>query len=67
MHKFGGTCVAAAERVDAVCRYLVEGAAADQHRQGPSSDADASKLVVVSAMGSHHTSPVKVRALACVH
>ena len=28
VHKFGGTCVAAAERIDAICKYLVEGGAA---------------------------------------
>lgn len=27
VHKFGGTCVAAAERIEAICNYLVEQAA----------------------------------------
>lgn len=51
VHKFGGTCLASAERIDAVCRYLVETAGA-----GP-------KLVVLSAMGSHPSSPIKVTDL----
>ena len=50
MHKFGGTCVAAAERIKAAAQLIV-GEAAKQ------------KLVVVSAMGSHPSSPVKVTDL----
>lgn len=55
VHKFGGTCVAAAERIDNICRYLVEGAGA-----GAASE---QQVVVVSAMGSHPSSPVKVTDL----
>lgn len=50
VHKFGGTCVAAATRIEDAASYLV-------NQPGDS------KLVVVSAMGSHHTSPVKVTDL----
>jgi bifunctional aspartokinase / homoserine dehydrogenase 1 len=50
VHKFGGTCVAAATRIEEAARYLV-------------SEPGNSKLVVVSAMGSHPTSPVKVTDL----
>lgn len=50
MHKFGGTCVASAPRIDDIARWLVE-------------DNAPSKVAVVSAMGSHPTSPVKVTDL----
>lgn len=53
VHKFGGTCVAAAERIEAICKYLVE--------QAAGAAADEKQVVVVSAMGSHPSSPVKVR------
>ena len=50
MHKFGGTCVASAERIENIAKYLI-------------ADPCASKVVVVSAMGSHVTSPLKVTDL----
>jgi len=50
VHKFGGTCVAAAERIKAAAQLIVDEAAEQ-------------KLVVVSAMGSHPSSPVKVTDL----
>ena len=50
VHKFGGTCVAAAERIRAAAQLVVAESAVQ-------------KLVVVSAMGSHPTSPVKVTDL----
>lgn len=50
MHKFGGTCVAAAERISEVAQLVAD-------------DPADRKLVVVSAMGSHPTSPVKVTDL----
>ena len=50
VHKFGGTCVAAAERIRDAAQLIVDEAAQ-------------CKLVVVSAMGSHPSSPVKVTDL----
>ncbi len=50
MHKFGGTCVAAAERIREAAQLVI-------------SEPAQCKLVVVSAMGSHPTSPVKVTDL----
>lgn len=50
VHKFGGTCVAAAERIREAAQLIV-----DEPAQ--------CKLVVVSAMGSHPSSPVKVTDL----
>ena len=50
VHKFGGTCVAAAERISEVAQLVVD-------------DPAEQKLVVVSAMGSHPSSPVKVTDL----
>ena len=50
VHKFGGTCVAAAERIRSAAQLIMEQPAAQ-------------KMVVVSAMGSHPTSPVKVTDL----
>ncbi len=50
VHKFGGTCVAAAERISAAAKLILEEPAQQ-------------KLVVVSAMGSHPSSPVKVTDL----
>lgn len=50
MHKFGGTCVSAAERIREAAQLIV-----DEPAQ--------CKLVVVSAMGSHPSSPVKVTDL----
>ncbi|EFN56810.1 hypothetical protein CHLNCDRAFT_144341, partial [Chlorella variabilis] len=58
VHKFGGTCVAAAERIEAICTYLVGGG--DAAREGQSGE---QQVVVVSAMGSHPSSPVKVTDL----
>ena len=50
VHKFGGTCVAAAERISAIAQLVTE-------------DTAERKLVVVSAMGAHPSSPVKVTDL----
>ena len=50
VHKFGGTCVSAAERICEAAQLVV-----DEPAQ--------CKLVVVSAMGSHPSSPVKVTDL----
>lgn len=58
VHKFGGTCVAAAERIEAICRYLISGGGDGAAAEGEQ------RLVVVSAMGSHPSSPVKVGATA---
>lgn len=51
IHKFGGTCVATAERINDIAEFLRDDAAS------------ASKVAVVSAMGSHRTSPTKVTDL----
>lgn len=50
MHKFGGTCVATAERIADAAALIC-------------SDPAEAKLMVVSAMGSHPSSPVKVTDL----
>lgn len=50
VHKFGGTCMAAAERIKAAAELVIKDPA-----QG--------KVVVVSAMGSHSSSPIKVTDL----
>lgn len=50
VHKFGGTCMAMADRIRDVAKLVI-------------SDPADSKLVVVSAMGSHPTSPIKVTDL----
>ncbi|KAH7620331.1 putative Bifunctional aspartokinase/homoserine dehydrogenase 2, chloroplastic [Nannochloris sp. 'desiccata'] len=50
VHKFGGTCVANAERIENIAKYLM-------------ADSCGSKVVVVSAMGSSPSSPVKVTDL----
>jgi len=47
VHKFGGTCMAAAERIKAVAELMIK-----ENNQGT--------VVVVSAMGSHPSSPLKV-------
>lgn len=47
MHKFGGTCVASAERIREAAQLVC-------------SDIAEQKVVVVSAMGSHPTSLIKV-------
>lgn len=52
VHKFGGTCVSAADRITAVAEYIINNAEASHN------------VVVVSAMGSHPSSPVKVHAAA---
>ena len=54
VHKFGGTCVSAAERIREAAAYILE------RHNGRTADGGAT-AVVVSAMGSHPTSPVKVR------
>jgi aspartokinase/homoserine dehydrogenase 1 len=58
VHKFGGTCVAAAERIAAICEYLVGGG--DVAVGGVVAE---QQVVVVSAMGSHPSSPLKVTEL----
>lgn len=45
--KLGGTCMSAAERIDGVCKLMID--------SNPGQ-----RVVVVSAMGSHPTSPLKV-------
>lgn len=50
VNKFGGTCMATADRIRASAKLIIE---------NPGSN----KVVVVSAMGSHPTSPVKVTDL----
>lgn len=47
VHKFGGTCMAAAERIRAAAELMIK-----EPAEG--------KVVVVSAMGSHPSSPLKV-------
>ncbi len=47
VHKFGGTCMAAAERIRAAAELVIK-------------EPGSAKVVVVSAMGSHPTSPLKV-------
>lgn len=47
VHKFGGTCMAAAERIRAAAEHVI------------ATPGDG-KVVVVSAMGSHPSSPLKV-------
>ena len=50
VHKFGGTCLATPERIREAANLILSGPAA-------------STLVVVSAMGSHPSSPLKVTDL----
>lgn len=50
VHKFGGTCLATAERIRAAAKLVVESPIQN-------------KVMVVSGMGSHGTSPVKVTDL----
>ncbi len=50
VHKFGGTCMAAAERIRAAAELILK-------------EPGECKVVVVSAMGSHPTSPAKVTDL----
>lgn len=50
IHKFGGTCMASSERIKKAVELMM-------------SDAAARKAVIVSAMGSHPSSPVKVTDL----
>jgi aspartokinase len=50
VHKFGGTCVATADRIAEAAKLIV-------------SDPHGTKVMVVSAMGSHPSSPVKVTDL----
>ncbi|KAJ9533496.1 hypothetical protein QJQ45_026558 [Haematococcus lacustris] len=50
VHKFGGTCMATAERVRSAAQYVI-------------GEEGSGKVVVVSAMGSHPTSPLKVTDL----
>ncbi|GIL88501.1 hypothetical protein Vretimale_15367 [Volvox reticuliferus] len=52
VHKFGGTCMASADRIRAAAELMVASV-------GP----DTSTCVVVSAMGNHPTSPIKVTDL----
>jgi aspartokinase/homoserine dehydrogenase 1 len=50
VHKFGGTCMASAERVNGAARLIID-------------DPAEGKVVVVSAMGSTKESPIKVTDL----
>eukprot|EP00983_Pelagomonas_calceolata_P084899 1156449-Pelagomonas_calceolata.AAC.2 len=50
LHKFGGTCMAAAERIAGASKLMID----------INPDAEG-KVAVVSAMGSHPTSPLKPR------
>lgn len=50
IHKFGGTCMGAADLIKDVCDVVIN-------------DPAEKKVAVVSAMGSHPTSPVKVTDL----
>lgn len=50
VHKFGGTCVSAAERIAAAAEMIAK-------EEAPQT------MVVVSAMGSHPSSPIKVTDL----
>jgi hypothetical protein len=50
VHKFGGTCMANADRIKAVSQLMID-------------EPGDSKVVVVSAMGSSPTSPIKVTDL----
>lgn len=49
VHKFGGTCVASPDRIRDVAQLMLKG--------------DSQRVMVVSAMGSHPSSPVKVTDL----
>jgi len=49
VHKFGGTCMAAAERIAGASKLMID---IDPEATG--------KVAIVSAMGSHPTSPLKV-------
>ncbi len=49
VHKFGGTCVASPDRIRDVAQLMLKG--------------DSQRVTVVSAMGSHPASPVKVTDL----
>lgn len=51
VHKFGGTCLATARRISDAASHIIDTYRASGDQQ----------MVVVSAMGSHITSPVKVR------
>ena len=59
VHKFGGTCLATATRIAEAAQLIV-----DQQRSNGSQC-----MVVVSAMGSHISSPVKVQTVLhpCLH
>ena len=50
VHKFGGTCLATASRISEAASHIIDTYRASGDQQ----------MVVVSAMGSHITSPVKV-------
>lgn len=50
VHKFGGTCLATAQRIQEAASHIVE----------ILRDSNDQQMVVVSAMGSHISSPVKV-------
>ena len=50
VHKFGGTCMATADRIRDIAKLVIN-------------DPAEGRLVVVSAMGSHPTSPTKVTDL----
>ena len=58
VHKFGGTCVSAADRIASAAELMVS-----QLASRSKEDPRASAAVVVSAMGAHPSSPVKVTDL----
>lgn len=53
VHKFGGTCLATATRIRDAALHIIDNWKSSGDQQ----------MVVVSAMGSHITSPVKARSL----
>ena len=58
VHKFGGTCVSAADRIASATELMVS-----QLEKHSKEDPNAAAAVVVSAMGAHPSSPVKVTDL----
>jgi len=58
VHKFGGTCVSAADRLASAAELMVS-----QLEERSKADPKASAAVVVSAMGAHPSSPMKVTDL----
>ena len=63
VHKFGGTCVSAADRIASAVELMVSRLAERSSEGGGEPRALPSAAVVVSAMGAHPSSPVKVTDL----